>query len=134
LFRHFSKRILYYSKMADAAEAKVDPSTAPSTDPESKVSPPETASPAQPKTEEGEVKTEDSAEKSSYTTMASNAASTGIAAATGVKDSVFSMFGGGAKKEKKEEPEEEADEPSGSTKANKTEDGVSLSPNPIIQS
>lgn len=43
------------------------------------------------------------------------------AAATGVKDSVFSMFGGGAKKEKKVE-EEEADEPSGSSKAKKADD------------
>ena len=43
----------------------------------------------------------------SYTDMASNAASSvaGTAGTTaqGVKDSVFSMFGGGAKKEKKEE-------------------------------
>lgn len=37
-------------------------------------------------------------------------------AATGVKDSVFSMFGGGAKKEKKPE-EDDVDEPSGSSKA-----------------
>jgi hypothetical protein len=42
-------------------------------------------------------------------------------AATGVKDSVFSMFGGGAKKEKKPE-EDDADEPSGSSKAKKADD------------
>ena len=36
--------------------------------------------------------------------------------ATGVKDSVFSMFGGGGKKEKKEEAADDADEPSGSSK------------------
>ena len=41
--------------------------------------------------------------------------------ATGVKDSVFSMFGGGAKKEKKEEPDDE-DEPSGSSKKKKDEE------------
>lgn len=51
---------------------------------------------------------------------ASNAASTATAAATGVKDSVFSMFGGGGKKEKKaDEDDEGKDEPSGSSKAKK---------------
>lgn len=49
------------------------------------------------------------------------AASDVSAAATGVKDSVFSMFGGGAKKEKKVEEEEE-NERSGSSKAKKAED------------
>lgn len=49
------------------------------------------------------------------------AASEASAAATGVKDSVFSMFGGGAKKEKKVE-EDDADEPSGSSKAKKADD------------
>lgn len=44
-------------------------------------------------------------------------------AATGVKDSVFSMFGGGAKKEKKVEEDDAAkDEPSGSSKAKKEKD------------
>lgn len=55
------------------------------------------------------------------TSAASTAASTATAAASGVKDSVFSMFGGGAKKEKKPE-EDEADEPSGSSKAKKEEE------------
>lgn len=49
------------------------------------------------------------------------AASDVSAAATGVKDSVFSMFGGGAKKEKKVEEEEE-NERSGSSKAKKAEE------------
>lgn len=61
--------------------------------------------------------------------MASNAASSvaGTAGATaqGVKDSVFSMFGGGAKKEKKEEDEgagQGAEEDrSGSSKAKRDE-------------
>ena len=58
---------------------------------------------------------------STYTEMASNAA-TGVAgsattAAVGVKDSVFSMFGGGAKKEKA--PEEGEPDRSGSSKAKK---------------
>ena len=55
----------------------------------------------------------------SYTEMASNAAGTATTAAAGVKDSVFSMFGGGAKKEKKEEPEGETEDRSGSSKAKK---------------
>lgn len=51
--------------------------------------------------------------------MASNAAGSATTAAAGVKDSVFSMFGGGAKKEKKEEPEGETEDRSGSSKAKK---------------
>jgi Ran-binding protein 1 len=41
--------------------------------------------------------------------------STAVNAAAAVKDNVFSMFGGGPKKEKKEEVDD-ADEPSGATK------------------
>ncbi|KZF26599.1 putative Ran-specific GTPase-activating protein 1 [Xylona heveae TC161] len=63
--------------------------------------------------EKTEKPKEAEAEKSSYTEIASNAASSATSA---VKDNVFSMFGGGAKKEKKEEPEDDADEPSGSSK------------------
>ena len=55
----------------------------------------------------------------SYTEMASNAAESATTAAAGVKDSVFSMFGGGAKKEKKEEPDAETEDRSGSSKAKK---------------
>lgn len=60
---------------------------------------------------------------SSVVGMASNAASSASAAALGVKDSVFSMFGGGAKKEKKveEEDEDAKNEPSGSSKAQKAD-------------
>ncbi len=54
-----------------------------------------------------------------YTEMASNAAGSATTAAAGVKDSVFSMFGGGVKKEKKEEPEGETEDRSGSSKAKK---------------
>lgn len=43
-------------------------------------------------------------------------------AAPKTTDNVFSMFGGGPKKEKKEEPEDDKDEPSGSSKAQKGED------------
>ena len=59
--------------------------------------------------------------KQTYVDMASNAATSASAAATGVKDSVFSMFGGGGAKEKRVETEDDAakDEPSGSAKAAK---------------
>lgn len=56
--------------------------------------------------------------KSTITGLASSAATTATSAALGMKDNVFSMFGGGAKKEKKEivdDPEER----SGSAKAQK---------------
>ena len=56
--------------------------------------------------------------KPTYTDMASTAATQAATTAAGVKDSVFSMFGGGAKKEKKDEPEEPEDK-SGSAKAHK---------------
>jgi Ran-binding protein 1 len=55
------------------------------------------------------------ADEKSATETATDAA---FGAATKATDSVFSMFGGGPKKEKKEEPEA-VDEPSGSSKAQK---------------
>ncbi|CAF9925871.1 MAG: hypothetical protein GOMPHAMPRED_003996 [Gomphillus americanus] len=57
---------------------------------------------------------------SSAAAVASSATATAASAAVGVKDNVFSMFGGGPKKEKKEE--EEVDEPSGSSKAKRGDD------------
>lgn len=54
--------------------------------------------------------------KSTYTGMAASAATSATSAAVGVKDNLFSMFGGGAKKEKKEEPENDPEEVSGSSK------------------
>ena len=87
------------------------------------------------------TKAEEPAKDASYTEMASlaasNAAGSATTAAAGVKDSVFSMFGGGAKKEKKEEPDVETEDRSGSSKAKKdaeaaeaegAEEGVSLLP------
>ncbi len=77
-----------------------------------------------PTTEEATPSSTTAAEQSTdgkpatYTEMASNAAAGAGTAAAGVKDSVFSMFGGGAKKEKNEEPEGEVDR-SGSSKAQK---------------
>ncbi|KAG9878497.1 hypothetical protein KCV05_g21422, partial [Aureobasidium melanogenum] len=50
-------------------------------------------------------------------TVTEQATETAAAAASAVKDNVFSMFGGGPKKEKAEEKDEGADEPSGSSKA-----------------
>ncbi|KAI4279306.1 MAG: hypothetical protein LQ337_000337 [Flavoplaca oasis] len=55
--------------------------------------------------------------KTTYTEMAQSATTSASSAAAGVKDSVFSMFGGGAKKEKKEKPEDAAAETSGSSKS-----------------
>lgn len=59
--------------------------------------------------------------KSAVSDVTSTVVSSATAAATGVKDSMFSMFGGGVKKEKKveEEDEEAKNEPSGSSKAQK---------------
>ena len=74
-----------------------------------------TTSPAQA----GETPKDTAPAATSYTEMASNAAGSATTAAVGVKDSVFSMFGGGAKKEKKEEPEGETEDRSGSSKAKK---------------
>ena len=72
------------------------------------------------------------ASTSTYTDMASNAASSVTSAATGMKDNVFSMFGGGQKKERKPDPEDDVDEPSGSSKAKKdAEDDVSNSSEPF---
>lgn len=68
------------------------------------------------------VGTEDSNKpKEEEKTAVGKAADTATAAATGVKDSVFSMFGGGAKKEKPAETDD-VDEPSGSSKVKKAED------------
>lgn len=64
-------------------------------------------------------------EEKTVTEQATDAASS---AATAVKDNVFSMFGGGPKKEKKEETDEGANEPSGSSKAVKKEGEVNTVP------
>lgn len=59
-------------------------------------------------------------------TVTEQATETAAAAASAVKDNVFSMFGGGPKKEKADEKDEGANEPSGSSKATaaKTADEV----------
>ena len=76
---------------------------------------PETTLEAPAKTEESTTNTQ----PPTYTEMASNAASSAGTAAAGVKDSMFSMFGGGAKKEKKEDKAEGEEDRSGSSKAKK---------------
>lgn len=90
--------------MSDAAETKPDPTT----------QAPETQKPETAATGEGEKSTTEAAADT-----AKQAADTVKDAAAKTSDNVFSMFGGGPKKEKKEETEEGADEPSGSSKAQK---------------
>lgn len=90
--------------MSDAAETKPDPTVTP-----------EAAKPEEtPATGEGEKTVTEAAADT-----AKEAADTVKDAATKTSDNVFSMFGGGPKKEKKEETDEGADEPSGSSKAQK---------------
>ncbi|KAI9928251.1 hypothetical protein ASPWEDRAFT_38943 [Aspergillus wentii DTO 134E9] len=93
--------------MSDVAETKPDPTTSA---PEAEK--PEETTTAAPANDEAPK-----AEEEKPVTEAAPAAD----AAPKTTDSVFSMFGGGPKKEKKEEPEEPQDEPSGSSKAQKKE-------------
>ncbi|KAL4796012.1 RanBP1 domain-containing protein [Aspergillus venezuelensis] len=95
--------------MSDVAEKKPDPATAPE----------ETTKPEETTTTEEPTKTEEV--KAAATDAAETATETVKDAAAKTSDSVFSMFGGGPKKEKKEGAEE-ADEPSGSSKAQKGDD------------
>jgi len=86
---------------------------------DTKVNPPEQAeSSAEPKLdkETTEKPTTDEAEGDKSTTE--TVTDKGSSAASAVKDNVFSMFGGGPKREKREEPDD-VDEPSGSSKAEK---------------
>lgn len=97
--------------MADTTETKPDPTTTSTEE--------TTAAPAVEKTE---------GEEKSVTEKATDAA---LGAATKATDNVFSMFGGGPKKEKKEEADD-ADEPSGSSKAKAAEE-VSLHPKSCVR-
>ncbi|OOF90118.1 hypothetical protein ASPCADRAFT_212208 [Aspergillus carbonarius ITEM 5010] len=97
--------------MSDVAETKPDPA----------ISTPEGAEkPEETTTNTAETKPEEKPEESQSVTEST--AETVKDAATKTTDSVFSMFGGGPKKEKQEEPEDAKDEPSGSSKAQKGED------------
>lgn len=91
--------------MSDAAETKPEPAT---NAPEQKT---ETEA---PKPQEEKPATETATEKV-------------IDGAAKTSDNIFSMFGGGPKKEK-EEPEEEVNEPSGSSKAKKKEENEDEAP------
>ncbi|KAK1146108.1 Ran GTPase binding protein Sbp1 [Aspergillus melleus] len=93
--------------MSDVAETKPNPATGA----------PEAEKPQE--TTPANTEAEKPAEEKSTTESAVDAAKE---ATTKTTDSVFSMFGGGPKKEKKEEPEDAKDEPSGSSKAQKGED------------
>lgn len=84
--------------MSDVADKKPDPTTSP----------------------EGTQKPEESTTKPAETTKSDESAEP----TKQTSDSVFSMFGGGPKKEKKEEPEEGKDEPSGSSKAQAEKEDV----------
>ena len=97
--------------MSSNTDTKLDPAEEQVASSEPKLAQQETELVTNPKGPQEESATGDG-EHPSYTQMATSAAS-------GVKDNVFSMFGGGAKKEKKEEPEDDTNEPSGSSKAKK---------------
>ncbi|KAJ5279459.1 hypothetical protein N7478_004831 [Penicillium angulare] len=100
--------------MSDVAETKPDPTT----------TAPEEQQPETTATGEGEKTVTEAA-----VDTAKEAADTAKDAAVKTSDSVFSMFGGGPKKEKKEdEAEEGAEEPSGSSKAQKTEENDEEAP------
>lgn len=75
-------------------------------------------------TGEGEQSTTEAAAETA-TETAEKVVDTAKDAAVKTSDSVFSMFGGGPKKEKKQETEEPTDEPSGSSKAQKADEEVS---------
>ena len=97
--------------MSTAEEIKPAPSAEPGTRTDAKAT--ETAATSIATQEDSVTKSE----QPSYTELATAATSSATSAAVGVKDSVFSMFGGGAKKEKKED--DEVQDRSGSSKAQK---------------
>lgn len=99
--------------MSDVAENKPDPTTVV----------PDTKAEETTATGEGEKSTTEAAAET-VTETAQEAVDTAKDAAVKTSDSVFSMFGGGPKKEKKEEAAEPTDEPSGSSKAQKADDEV----------
>ncbi|KAL9606808.1 MAG: hypothetical protein Q9179_000016 [Wetmoreana sp. 5 TL-2023] len=103
--------------MSSDTDAKLDSKEEQVLPGESKPAPQKEEPAIAPKDTSEAVSTSEENHKTSYTEMAQSAATSATAAAAGVKDNVFSMFGGGAKKEKKEEPEDAAAEASGSAKA-----------------
>ncbi|EHY52642.1 Ran GTPase binding protein Sbp1 [Exophiala dermatitidis] len=114
--------------MADATEPKPTPSATQSASSEPRLAEHETNLVKNPLGDPSTEAPATDAKSTSITEAAANAANTAAntatAAASGVKDSVFSMFGGGAKKERKAEEEDDdaKDEPSGSSKVKKEDD------------
>ncbi|KAK5456153.1 Ran GTPase binding protein Sbp1 [Exophiala xenobiotica] len=113
--------------MSDATEAKQTPSADQTASSEPRLAQHETNLVQNPlgnsSSEAPASETKSSTVAETAANAATSAANTASAAATGVKDSVFSMFGGGAKKERKVEDDEGAkDEPSGSSKAKKEDE------------
>jgi Ran-binding protein 1 len=103
--------------MSDHAETKQDPT--PVSDPDT-IAKEDTATDAPSTADSTKVE----GDQGSVTGAESSGVGSGLTAAT--TDNVFSMFGGGPKKEKREEPEGEEDEPSGSSKAKKDADDAEV--------
>ena len=109
-------------KLESATAGKPNPDAHPTDDPASSSNEPNPTETKDAKSlATGSQKEPSSAEKPkpTYTELAASAATTATNAAMGVKDNVFSMFGGGVKKEKKEESKDVPQEASGSSKAQK---------------
>ena len=89
-----------------------------------------------PDTSTKEEPTTNDEKPATYTDMASNAASTVASSATtaaaGVKDSVFSMFGGGEKKETKVQDDDAVNDRSGSAKAQKEKEDEEVGYNNLV--
>ena len=97
---------------------------------------PATSADEQPATSTKEEPTTNDEKPATYTDMASNAASTVASSATtaaaGVKDSVFSMFGGGEKKETKVQDDDAVNDRSGSAKAQKEKEDEEVGYNNLV--
>ncbi|KAI9875369.1 MAG: hypothetical protein M1830_008572 [Pleopsidium flavum] len=116
--------------MSTNADTKLESSAEQAASAEPKIAQTDTDPGTNPKDTHGESKSEgtSASEKPTYTEIATHAASSATAVAAGVKDNVFSMFGGGAKKEKRDDAEDVVDEPSGSSKAKKDAEGEEEAP------
>ncbi|KIV87513.1 hypothetical protein PV11_03052 [Exophiala sideris] len=113
--------------MSDATEAKPTPSADQTASSEPRLAQHETNLVQKPLGDPSTEAPATDAKSTTYTeaatNAATNAANTASAAASGVTASVFSMFGGGAKKERKADDTEDAkEEPSGSSKAKEDDD------------
>lgn len=104
--------------MSAAAETKQDHLADQAAPSESTAAPPEGTG-LGPQTQGSHTEQTPEKGKSTYSELASSAATFGSTTAIGVKNEVFSMFGGGAKKEKKVERDDADVEASGSSKAQK---------------